>query len=431
MYRSQFHRLASRVSLPMVISLAGLVAGCSESQTPSEEIIRPVRTVVVSSGEDTHQRTFPGRVDASRRVELAFQVPGLLAKLPIKEGQEVAQGDVIGQLRQDEFEARLKSMQSQLDEARANLQALRSGDRPEERLRREAEVRAAEARLTNARADLDRAERLLPTRSISQAEYEQFQTAYRVAQEDLKAVRQQLEAGLIGRKEDIAASEAQVRGLEARVVEANLQLQDSTLKAPFDGVIAQRFVEEGQNVQAKQPIVRFQDVDQIEIVVDVPEVVMAAEISSADILEMYAELSTAPGLRFPVQINEISQVADPTTQTFTVRVVMQAPEGIRLLPGMTATVTVAYRRANILGDRIMVPVTAVFQRPDGDQVVWIIGKDGLSSPRPVTTGPASGSQIEIVEGVQPGDRVAIAGVSFLRDGMKVSDLGDGLGGEYR
>jgi RND family efflux transporter MFP subunit len=361
-------------------------------------------------------------------VELAFQVPGLITELSVKEGQQVAKGEVIAQLRPDEFQARLDTLQGQLDQARATLRALRAGERPEEQRRREAQVRAAEARLTNARADLDRAERLIPTRALSRAEYERYETTYRVAQEDLKAAREQLEAGLVGREEDILANEAQVRGLEARVVEANIQLQDTTLRAPYDGVIAQRFVEQGQNVRAKDPIVRLQDVEELEIVVDVPETFMAAELSGSDIVEMVAELSAAPGLRFPVQIREVAQVADPTTQTFTIRTAMQAPEGIRLLPGMTATVVINYRRASILGDRIMVPISAVFKRDNGDQVVWIIGEDQESVPRQIKTGVASGGQIEITEGIKPGDRIATAGVSFLREGMKVRDLGDQLGG---
>jgi RND family efflux transporter MFP subunit len=384
--------------------------------------------MVVAAGQDTRERTFPGRVDASRRVELAFQVAGLLSQFPVTEGQKVAKGDLIGQLRQDEFKARLASLQGQLDQARASLQALRAGERPEERRRREAEVRAAEARLTNARADFDRAERLIATRAVSRAEYERSETAYRVAQEELKSAREMLEAGLIGREEDIQAREAEVRGLEARVVEANIQLRDTTLNAPYDGVVAQRFVEEGQNVRAKDPVVRFQDVDEVEIVVDVPETVMAAEISSSDIVEMIAELSAAPGLQFPAQIREVAQVADPTTQTFVVRAAFKAPDGIRVLPGMTATVTVRYRRANILGEAILVPISAVAETTSGEQVVWVIGANQTSSPRQVKLGAARGGQVEIAEGLQPGDRIATAGVSFLRDGMKVRDLGDGLGG---
>ena len=112
------------------------------------------------------------------------------------------------------------------------------------------------------------------------------ETAYRVAQEDHRAALQVLEQGTIARQEDIEAQEAQVRGLEGRVVEANLQLEDTTLRAPYDGVIARRFVEEGQNIRAKEPVVQFQDVDEIDIAVDVPETVMIADMRSADIVQM-------------------------------------------------------------------------------------------------------------------------------------------------
>ena len=95
---------------------------------------------------------------------------------------------------------------------------------------------------------------------------------------------------------------------------------------------------------------------------------------------------------------------------------------------MTATVTVTYRRASILGDRILVPISAVFKDAAGEQVAWVVGPDQTVSRRPVKLGEATGGQIEIVEGLQPGDRIAVAGVTFLREGMKVSDLGDALGG---
>jgi RND family efflux transporter MFP subunit len=233
---------------------------------------------------------------------------------------------------------------------------------------------------------------------------------------------------MVGREEDIEAREAEVRALEARVVEANLQLADSTLRAPYDGVIAKRFVEEKQNIMAKAPVVRFQDVDEIEVVVDVPETVMAADIRLADIVQLVAEFSGAPGRQFPAQIREVAQVADPVTQTFKVRAAVQAPPEARILPGMTATVTLTYRRASVLGDRILVPITAVFKQPAGEQVVWVLGPDGAVAPRPVKLGAATGGRVEVLDGLQPGDRIATAGVRFLRDGMKVRDLGDALGG---
>ena len=383
--------------------------------------------MVVAAGEDSHVRTFPGRVEASNKVELAFQVPGLLVSLPIRAGQNIAKNDVIAQLRQDEFQARLKALQGQLDAARADLQALRAGVRPEERLRLEAQLRAANAELVNARTQFGRTSQLVRNRAIPRVEHDRAETSYHVAQENYKAAHQTLEQGTIAREEEIWAKEAEVRGLENRVVEANLQLEDSTLRAPYDGVIAQRFVEEGQNIRANDRVVMFQDVNEIDIAVDIPETVMAADIRSADILKMVAEFSAAPGLQFPVHIKEVAQRADPVTQTFTVRVALKAPPDLNLLPGMTATVTMTYRRASVLGGRILVPIAAVFQDSASTQVAWVIGPDGKVVRSPVKLGAVTGGSIEILEGLQPGDRIAVAGVSFLRDGMKVRDLGDALG----
>jgi RND family efflux transporter MFP subunit len=120
-------------------------------------------------------------------------------------------------------------------------------------------------------------------------------------------------------------------------------------------------------------------------------------------------------------------VADPVTQTFNVRVAMESPQAIRALPGMSATVRFEYRRAAVLGDRIMIPADAVAQRSGGEQVAWILADDGKVSSRPVQLGSASGGSIEVLSGLNAGDRIVIAGVRFLRDGMTVRDLGNELG----
>jgi RND family efflux transporter MFP subunit len=381
----------------------------------------------VASGGDSHIRSLPGKVEASKKVELAFQVSGEIVDLPVKEGKRLAKGDLIAQLRQKDFVTDLKRRQSELDQARAVLTALRAGERPEQILRLEAQVRAAEATLANARAELDRYTRLVRTGAATRSDFDRAEASFHRAQEDHTAARLALEKGTIAREEDIDAKEAAVRGLEAQVVQANIRLQDSTLRAPYDGVLAQRFVELKQQITAKQPIVKFQDVDEIDVVVDVPETVMAS-LRAADIVHIQAEFSGAPGSQFPVQIKEVAQRADPTTQTFQVRVAMKAPSEVNILPGMSATVALIYRRASILGNRILVPISAVLKDSTGEQVAWVIGSDETVSRRPVKLGEATGSQLEIVDGLQAGDRIAVAGLPFLRDGMKVRDLGDALGG---
>jgi multidrug efflux system membrane fusion protein len=384
----KLRRIVLSPTMLITLSIISLAVGCSREEPPRPEVVRPVKTMVVVAGDQTHSRTFPGRVEGSKSVELAFQVSGILTNLPVKEGQHVVKNDLIAQLRQDEFQARLQSVQGQLDQARAGLNALQQGERPEERLRREAEVRAAEARLANARIDYERFARLVQSSAVSRSEYDRAQTAYRVAQEDHRAALQILEQGTIARQEDIEAQEAQVRVLEGRLVEANLQLEDATPRAPYDGVIARRFVDVGQNIRAKEPVVQFQDVDEVDIVADVPETIMTA-IRVADIVQMTAVFSGAPGLEFPVRLREMAQVADPITQTFQVRVAMKSPPGVNLLPGMTAIVTLTYRRARILDERILVPISVVFKDPSGEPVAWIVGPDQIVVRRPVRLGEAT------------------------------------------
>ena len=308
---------------------------------------------------------------------------------------------------------------------------LRAGERPEERLRREAQVRAAEARLANARAEFERFDPVASTAEPCRAP-----SMIASRPRTLSPGRSKGGRADWSRRERSAArkifwpDEAEVRGLEGRVVEANIQLQDTTLRAPYDGVIAQRFVEEGQNVRPKQPIVRFQDVEEIEIVVDVPETVMAADIQSADILKMLAELSGAPGLQFPgAKFARSRRSPTPRRKPSKSAQPCRFRKAFARCPGMTATVTVTYRRASILGDRILVPISAVLQNAiAASKSSGSIGADRQVARRPVKIGTVTGGEVEITDGLQPGDRIAVAGVTFLRDGMKVRDLGDALGG---
>lgn len=410
-----------------IFSITCLTTACSRQSAPQHEEIRPVKTMIVGEGGTTYVRSFPGRVEAAKTVALSFQVPGLVIALPVKEGQKVARGQMIGQLRPSEFQARRETAQGQLDQGRAVLDALRGGERSEEQLRREAQLSAAEAKLANARTEFERYTRLLPTGSVSTAEYDLSQTAYRVAQEDRKAAQQMVEKGIAARKEEIEAQQGQVRSLEGRVQEAKVQLDDATLRAPYNGVIAQRLIDEGEVITPNKPIVKFQNTDEIDIVVDVPETVMAAGFRQADIAGMAVEFSHAPGQRFPVRIKELAQVADPATQTFQVRFGMRTPPRMMLLPGMTATVDVTYRRPGAAGKHPFVPISAVTKQPDGQQAVWVLSPDDTARCRTVTMGEVNESQVEITGGLTPGEHVVVAGAAYLREGMKIRDLGNALG----
>lgn len=403
------------------------LAACTREGPAQVHLPRPVKTEVVGTGGASMDRSLPGRVQASSEADLAFQVPGVLISLPVRAGQKVAKGETIAELRKDEFEARVTSLQAQLDGARISLRALREGDRPEERLRQDTRVRAAEAKLANAKAHFERLQQLIGNNAISRKEFELGETNYRVAQEELNAALQTRDMALVARTEDIEEAEAQIRGLEGRTREAEIQLADCTLKAPFDGVVAQRFVDANQSITARTPVVRFQASDGLEVAVDVPEAIMATDLRTVDTSRKVAEFAAAPGRQVPIEVREVAQSADPATQTFRVRFGLMGDPGIHLLPGMTATVRMN-SGAGSDGSAVMVPISAVYREGGGEQIVWMIGQDLTARRRPVKLGATSGDRVEVVQGIAPGDRIAIAGVSFLSEGQKVRDLGDSLGG---
>src|SRR5215472_15933328 len=376
--------------------IACFTAGCSPQNPAQTEEVRPVKTMVVGAGDASYVRYFPGRVEAAKAVDLAFQVPGLVTELPVKEGQRVVRGQMISQLRQDEFQARNQVARGQLDQGLAILDALQLGERSEEQLRREAQLRAADAKLANARTEFERYARLLPSGAVSTSDYQLFQTAYRLAQEDRKAALQLVEKGTAAREEEIRAQQGQVHSLESRLAETKVQLDDSTLRAPFSGVVAQRLIDQGEAVTANKPIVRFQNTEEIDIVVDVPETAMAAGFRQANIARMVVEFSHAPGQQFPIRVTELAQVADPATQTFQVRFGMKAPPRTMTLPGMTATVAVTYRRPRTPQNRAFVPISAVTKQDTGQPVVWVLGPDGTVRCRAVAMGEVKDGQVEVV-----------------------------------
>jgi multidrug efflux system membrane fusion protein len=332
------------VELSVALAAACAAPACSRSNSSRSEDVRPVEPMTLAAGNTLEVRTFTGRVDPSKQVELAFQVPGILVNFPVKAGQKVSKGQIIAQLRLAEFQARLETVQGQLDQARAALDALRLGETPEEQLQHETQERVTGLVLANARREFDRYAGLVRLGDVSRQEYERAETNFRVTQEEHNAALQLLGKGKTIRKEDVEAQEGAVRGLGGQLAEAKLQLEDGTLRAPFDGVIAQRFVDEGQSITVNKPVIRLQSVDAVDIVVDVPETVLTSDICSNGIVGMVAEINGMPGRQYPVHIKEVEQVPDQKTRKFPVRYEMMRPAGVIVLPGMTATVSVSFRR---------------------------------------------------------------------------------------
>ncbi len=344
---------------------ATLLAACEKAPVEKPEVVRPVRIITISALGAGDTLSYPGEIQGIQNAELAFEVPGRMVEMPIREGVNVEQGQLLVKLDPSDFQASLD---------------------------------AAEAR-------------------------------YRQSKDTFERFSEVFEKGAISRQElDLRQRQSEVE--QAQLSSARKALADTELRAPFAGRIGRTYVDNFNNVRAKQPILLLQDVTQLEIVVNVPEQdwlrakpgLSLAQRSES--VQPRVSLSSFPGRSFPATITELAASADPITRTFEARSRFDPPDDITILPGMSATVTVSI--PNDLADneiRIVIPANAVGADDDGNSYVWKLNTVGMTVGRAnVTLGQLSGAEVEILVGLESGDRIAVSGVQNLREGMQVSEL---------
>jgi multidrug efflux system membrane fusion protein len=356
------------------VSLA-LLSACGQSEEPAKTVepIRPVKLMKVGGSLAGKTRKLPGTVRAADRVDLAFQVPGTLVELPVKEGQTVKKGTLVARIDPRDYETNLRNAEGVLAKAQAGL-------------------------------------------VYAIAEYKRY---VKVKETDAGAVSDSMVAlKLAGEK----VARADLQSAKATVAAAKDQLGYTRLKAPFDGVIAQKYVDNYKEVQAKEAVLSLQNVIDVEVIIDVPELMLAPIRKTLP--RFYAEFTADPIRRFELQIKEFATQADSVTQTYRVVLVMPAPAGIRILPGMTTNVSIEFTEDAETGAEILIPAIAVFADDAGHSQVWVVDpQTNKVQRRMVTTGDLSGSDsIRIISGLSPDETIAVSGVSKLREGQMVRAL---------
>ena len=234
-------------------------------------------------------------------------------------------------------------------------------------------------------------------------------------------------------KLDYDRMEANFKTTRAALSQARQDLEYTELKAPFDGSIGRREVENFEEVMAKQTIFRFQNTRQLDIMINLPESlvrsftredptsILGSEVDRAIVSNVRFEGRT--GESFPLELKEIATKADAQTQTFQVTLTMDQPTEFRVLPGMTATVAVDFSRVMSADRAKWVPVTAVQADSGLDARVWLLDPDSMTvSSQPVEIGRLSDRRIEVVSGLRGGEEIVSVGAPYLAEGMRVTRM---------
>lgn len=242
------------------------------------------------------------------------------------------------------------------------------------------------------------------------ASLEQAEAQARLAAQEYDRVQRLLARGASTRQdEDSAVANRDVASASLRATQ--IQVDKSTIEAPFDGVVDRIFQEQDEFVDTGKPLVRLVQVHKVKVNVGIAERDIPT-FKAGDSVKV--RLDAYPDRVFDGTIQIISPTADMSTHTFTAEIALDNPDGC-LMPGMIARAELV---KNVYPDAIVVPVFSAMLLDDSRYV--FLERDGKAELQPIEIGIVQGNDVQITEGLKPGDRLIVVGQRDVRPGEPVN-----------
>jgi len=248
-----------------------------------------------------------------------------------------------------------------------------------------------------------------------QAQYRSAQTAHELAVDNYNRL-ETLHADTIISTQDLQSARAQRDQTRAQLDQAEKQLRDSNIEAPFTGRVEERMVQRGELISPGMPVARLVNTRDVRVLTGIPER-YTGEVAEGSSVEIHLRSSDEP---IQSTITYAGNVIDPDTRTFTSEIELRNPDRL-LKPEMVVDLRV---KLQTLDNAMIIPRAAVIRNEDGVSVFKAVEQDDYKMAQlvPVQTGRASGALIEIVSGIDSGDEVVFSGISNLNDGDRLNIL---------
>jgi RND family efflux transporter MFP subunit len=365
-----------------IVSSVLVFAGCS-AKKPIQQPPQGVQAQAIKqqAGASDGALRFSAVVAPDSQVPLAFRIPGYVISLKqmrgqdgrmrdIAEGDRVSRGAVLVRIRSSEYEDKVRQASSQ--------------------------AAAAEAVFQKAKLDFDRAAHLYETQSLTKPDFDSARAQYDASQQQLKSAR-------------------------ALTSEAEIALGDTSLTAPFDGEIVKKSVEMGAFLGPGVPAFAIARTDLVKIVVGVPDTVVRS-VKLGQPVEV--GIDAFPTRTFHGRISRMSSAADSVTRNFEVEVAIPN-QNHSLKVGMIGSLQLEQQEAENRASALLVPLSAVVQAKDGKYGVFVVSDSNageVARLRGIEIGAVNGTDINIVSGLQAGDRIITTGANLLKDGQRIEVL---------
>jgi HlyD family secretion protein len=374
-----------------------------------------LRDLILGKPVETHQAmrsdlvqtvVASGRIMTPQRASVGAVITGRVVRIPVQEGQSVKRGDVLIELDDEDERASVAQARGAVAQAEARVRQLREVGLPAA----EQALIQAQANLTQARRQHERAKELKAKGFVSQAALDDAQRNLDVAESQLSATKLQVATNRPAGS-DFAVAQTALAQARANLGVAQAKLDQTVIRAPVDGTLIARNVEPGNVVQPGKELMVLAPAGETQVVVQIDEKNLAQLKLGQQAL---ASADAFPKERFAAELVYINPGIDALRGSVEVKLrVPKPPDYLR--QDMTVSVDIEVARS---AATVVVPADAV--RDANSAQPWVLAVDGWQAQRrAVKLGLKGDGRIEVLEGVAPGDRLISAADGMVRDGQRV------------
>jgi HlyD family secretion protein len=394
-------------------TLLVLLAGCSKEPEKKEEGESAREVQLADVQRETLDRVISvdGILRALDQSAVTPKISAPVSKFMVNRGDHVKAGQVIAVLESRDLLAAVADAKGTYDQAAAALRNTEAASVPDEVVKAQADVAAAKETMDAAKRVVDSRKELLNQGAIARrlvddanVAYVQAKSAHETAQKHLESVEN------VARHEEVKGAAGNLDSAKGKYENAQAQLSYAQITSPISGVVADRSVFPGEMAVPGMPLLTIMDISSVIARVNVPQ----TETSFVHVGQP-ARIVAADGTEASGKVTVVSPALDP--QGTTVEVWVQAVNpGEKLRPGGTVHVTIT---ADPIRNAVVVPAAALLPSSDGGSAVFTVGNDMVAKEHKVQVGIRAQDKAQVLEGLEPGAKVVVAGGLGLQDGAKV------------
>lgn len=396
------------------LMLGLLLAGCSASKEESkkeEEPARPVELAEVKRDSIDRIIAVDGILRALNQSAVTPKISAPVSRFLVNRGDHVRQGQLIAVLENRDLAAAVTDAKGAVDQAEATVRNVSNASVPDELAKAQADVTAAKEAMDAAQKVQESRRQLLQQGAIARRQVDEAGVAYAQAKSQFDTAQRHLQSiQSVGRVEDVKIVQAQADSARGKLAAAQAQLAYSEIYSPISGVVADRPLFVGELAVPGMPLMTVMDISSVIARVNVPQAQAAyVKVGQA------ARIVSMDGVEAPGTITTVSPAVDPQGTTIEVWVQAANP-GEKLRPGGTVHVTIT---AETVRNAVIVPPAALLPSSEGGTSVMTVGPDMIAHEHKVQVGIRTPEKAQILQGLDAGAQVVIAGGLGLADGAKV------------